>query len=40
VDRIPGHLFTAAITDAGILSPGDVGREAVRRYGDLIAAPG
>jgi translation initiation factor 2B subunit (eIF-2B alpha/beta/delta family) len=36
VDRIPGRLFTAAITDAGILAPAEVGAAALRRYGDVI----
>jgi translation initiation factor 2B subunit (eIF-2B alpha/beta/delta family) len=40
VDRIPGRLFTAAITDAGVLRPADVGAAALARYGDRIAGLG
>lgn len=37
IDRIPGRLFTAAITDSGILAPAEVGVAALARYGDHIA---
>ncbi len=37
VDRIPGRLFAAAITDAGILPPASVGVAALAHYGDHIA---
>ena len=40
VDRIPGSLFTGAITDAGILDPASVGSTALERYGDVIVSPG
>lgn len=36
VDRIPGTLFKAAITDAGILPPDGVGQAALSLYGDVI----
>lgn len=38
VDRIPGSMFTAAITDAGIIPPAEVGSTALTLYGDLIQA--
>jgi translation initiation factor 2B subunit (eIF-2B alpha/beta/delta family) len=36
VDRIPGSLFKAAITDAGVIDPASVGAAALARYGDVI----
>jgi len=36
VDRVPGQLFKAAITDAGVLEPATVGAVALARYGDVI----
>jgi translation initiation factor 2B subunit (eIF-2B alpha/beta/delta family) len=40
VDRVPGRLFTAAITDAGIMPPSEVGAAVQARYGGDAAGPG
>jgi translation initiation factor 2B subunit (eIF-2B alpha/beta/delta family) len=37
VDRVPGRLFTAAITDAGIMAPSQVGAAVLARYGGNVA---
>jgi translation initiation factor 2B subunit (eIF-2B alpha/beta/delta family) len=39
VDCIPGSLFTAAITDVGIIPPAQSGAEALRRYGAELRLP-
>jgi translation initiation factor 2B subunit (eIF-2B alpha/beta/delta family) len=40
VDRVPGRLFTLAITDAGIMPPSEVGAAVQARYGGDVAGPG
>jgi translation initiation factor 2B subunit (eIF-2B alpha/beta/delta family) len=40
VDRVPGRLFTAAITDAGIMPPSEVGAAVEARYGGDVARAG